>query len=305
MNDRRKGVLFGISAYLMWGFFPLYWPLLKPAGAVEILSHRVTWSLLVMVLLMLRTRSLRWLREIGQRRLALLALASALISVNWGVYIWAVNHQHVVETSLGYFMTPLVSVMLGVLFMGERLRRIQWIAIGVAAAAVIVLTVDYGRLPWIALGVSSTFGLYGFVKKKAGVGALESLTVETGLLVLPALGYLVFLQSEGSAVFGHVSRNKDMLLVASGLLTAVPLLCFGASANRVPLATIGLLQYIAPILQFLCGTLFFHEEMPASRWAGFFLVWIALAVFTLDSVLQRRRASRRAPTSMPPASSTA
>ncbi|WP_394828253.1 EamA family transporter RarD [Pendulispora albinea] len=294
MDERRKGVLFGLSAYFMWGFFPLYWPLLKPAGAVEILAHRISWSLVVMALLVMRAHkgSFRWLRELGGRRFGLLVLAAGLISANWAIYIWAVNHQHVVETSLGYFMTPLLSVILGTLFLGERLRRVQWLAIGIAACAVVVLTVAYGQLPWIALGLALSFGLYGFIKKKAGVGALESLAVETGLLVLPAVAYLLVLQGQGTAMFGHVSRGKDLLLAASGVLTAIPLLCFGAAANRIPLATIGLLQYSSPILQFLCGVLIFREDMPASRWAGFALVWIGLGVFTLDSVLARRRASR-------------
>ncbi len=293
MTDRRQGVLFGIAAYFIWGLFPLYWPLLRPAGAVEILAHRITWSLAFMVVLMVRLRSLDWLRTIGRRRFGLLAVAAALVSVNWGIYIWSVNHDHVVETALGYFINPLVSVMLGVVFLGERLRRLQWIAVGIAGGAVVVLTIDYGRLPWIAFGLAATFGLYGFVKKKAAVPALPSLSVETGLLFLPALGYLLFLEGDGTATFTHASLGKDALLVAGGVVTAVPLLCFAAAANRIPLTMIGLLQYIAPGLQFLCGVLAFHEPMPASRWIGFALVWTGLAVFTLESAFHHRRHLKR------------
>ncbi|WP_394840585.1 EamA family transporter RarD [Pendulispora brunnea] len=289
MSEQRKGVFFGIAAYMSWGLFPLFWPLLKPAAAFEILAHRIVWSLVVMVILMARLRSLNWLRAIGGRRIRMLALAAGLVSANWATYIWAVNHGHVVETALGYFINPLVSVLLGVFFLGERVRRAQWIALSIAAIAVVILTIDYGRLPWIALTLALTFGLYGFVKKKAAVGALESLTVETGLLFLPALGYLLYVDGTGHGTFGHVSTSKDLLLASCGVLTAVPLLWFAAAANRVPLTTVGLLQYIAPILQFLCGVVVMHEDMPASRWAGFTLVWLGLAVFALESILHRRR----------------
>jgi chloramphenicol-sensitive protein RarD len=271
----------------------LFWPLLKPAAAFEILAHRIVWSLLVMALLMARLRSLNWLRSIGGHRFRLLALAAALVSLNWATYIWAVNHGHVVENALGYFINPLVSVLLGVFFLGERVRRAQWIALSIAAIAVVVLTIDYGRLPWIAITLAITFGLYGFVKKKAGVGAFESLTIETGLLFLPALGYLLYIQSTGRGTFGHVSTSKDLLLASCGVLTAIPLTWFAAAANRVPLTTIGLLQYIAPTLQFLCGVVVMHEDMRASRWAGFSLVWLGLAVFALESILHRRKQIRQ------------
>jgi len=289
MKDRHHGILLGLATYVMWGTSTLFWPLLQPAGAPEILAHRVVWSLAVLVVLMMRVRNLNWLRTMGARKLGLLAIAAALISVTWCTYIWAVNQHHVVETSFGYFINPLVSVVLGVFFLGERLRRIQWIAIGVAAIAVLVLAVDYGRLPWIALTLALSFGLYGFVKKKAGVGALESLSVETALLFVPALGYLIMLQSEGRATFGHASLAKDLLLAAAGLVTAVPLLTFGAAANRIPLSTLGFLQYVSPSIQLFCGVVVLREAMPASRWIGFVLVWIGLAIFAGDSILHRRR----------------
>jgi chloramphenicol-sensitive protein RarD len=277
----------------MWGLFPLYWPLLRPATAVEILAHRIVWSLVFTVLLMSGRRGLGELRRLGRRGVDLLALAAVLVSVNWGVYIWAVNHGHVVETSLGYFINPLVSVMLGVVFLGERLRWTQWIAVAIAAAAVTLLTIDHGRPPWIALALAGSFGLYGFVKKRAGVPALPSLTVETGILFLPALAYLVVLEARGAAAFGHAAAGVSLLLAAGGVVTAVPLLCFAAAANRIPLSRLGLLQYVAPVLQFLCGVVVFREAMPVSRWLGFALVWVGLVWFGLEPLFTRARGSAR------------
>jgi chloramphenicol-sensitive protein RarD len=317
MPERRRGAVYGILAYSMWGLFPLYWPLLRPAGAVEILAHRIVWSLAFTLLLMAGLRGFAALAgtrakrgpasapegvggssrspnehglrgRLGRRGLAALALAAALVSVNWGTYIWAVNSGHVVETSLGYFINPLISVMLGVLFLGERLRPGQWAAVAIAAVAVGVLTVDHGRPPWIALALAGSFGLYGFVKKKAAIAALPSLTVETALLSPPALAYLLLLEARGAGSFGHGGAVTDLLLVACGVVTAVPLLCFAAAANRVPLSTLGLLQYIAPVLQFLCGVLVFREPMPMSRWIGFALVWLGLAWFSLEAALRHR-----------------
>ena len=289
MTEHRRGTLYGIAAYGMWGLFPLYWPHLKPAGAMEILAHRVVWSLVFSVFALLVLRGAGQVRQLGRRGLALLALAAVFVSLNWFIYIWAVNHGHVVETALGYFINPLVSVLLGVVFLGERLRRGQWIAVAIAASAVPVLAAGYGRLPWIALLLAGSFGMYGFVKKKAGTPALPSLTVETGLLFLPALGYLLVLQGRGEGSFGHGGPVLDLLLAACGVITALPLLCFAAAANRVPLSTLGLLQYLAPALQFLCGVLVFHEAMPWSRWVGFALVWLGLGCFTVEAALHRRR----------------
>jgi chloramphenicol-sensitive protein RarD len=292
MSERRRGALYGIAAYTSWGLFPLYWPLLRPAGAAEILAHRIVWSLAFTALLLAALRGRRAFADVDRRRLGLLAVATALVSVNWGTYIWAVNNGHVVETSLGYFINPLLSVLLGVLFLGERLRRGQWIAVAVAGAAVVVLGADYGRPPWIALTLATSFGLYGFVKKLAGVSALPSLTVETGLLFVPALAYLLVVEARGAATFAHVSVGTDLLFVTSGVITAIPLLFFAAAANRIPLTTLGLLQYIAPGLQFVCGVLAFHEPMPASRWMGFALVWLGLAWFSVESALYRAAPER-------------
>ncbi|MEV0352849.1 EamA family transporter RarD [Nonomuraea sp. NPDC050680] len=295
MPDLRRGVLFGAAAYTMWGLFPLYWPLLKPSGAVEILAHRMAWSLVAVLVVLAVRRHWSWMRGLLKepRKLALLTLAAVIVTVNWGVYIYAVNAGQVVEGSLGYFINPLISVLFGVVLLKERLRPLQWVAVGFGTLAVLVLTIDYGRPPWIALTLAVSFGLYGLVKKQANVGAAESLTVETLVLLAPALAYILYLGQTGQSTFGTEGLGHAALLVGAGAITAVPLLCFTAAAIRVPLSTIGLLQYIAPVLQFLCGVLVAKETMPASRWIGFSIVWLALAVFTYDSI-RTARANRAA-----------
>jgi chloramphenicol-sensitive protein RarD len=293
MPETRRGVLYGIAAYVMWGLFPLYWPLLKPSGAVEILAHRMVWSLVAVIAVLAVRRHWTWFRTLTRRQFVLLAIAAVTISVNWGTYIYAVNSGHVVEGALGYFINPLISVLFGVVIFRERLRPWQWVAVGLGAASVIILTLDYGRLPWIALALAASFGTYGLVKKSAQVGSAESLAVETLVLLVPALAYLIVLQVDGTATFGNHGLGHAALLVGSGIITAIPLLAFTASAIRVPLTVIGVLQYIAPVLQFLCGVLIAHETMPPSRWAGFAVVWLALTVFTWDS-LRAARAARRA-----------
>lgn len=281
----------GFGAYLIWGLFPLYWPLLKPAGAIEILVHRVIWSAVCMAVVVVALRRLPALRAVlrDPRRVAILAAAAVLISVNWGTYIWGVNNNHVVETSLGYFINPLVTVTIGVVVLRERLRAAQWVAVGIAVVAVVVLTTDYGRPPWIALVLAASFASYGLAKKKAAAGAFESLTVETGLLAPFALGYAVWLAAAGQATFGHEGGGHVALMALAGVLTAVPLVLFGAAATRMSLVSLGLLQYLTPVLQFALGVWWFGEEMPAARWAGFLLVWTALVLFTVETVLHRRR----------------
>jgi chloramphenicol-sensitive protein RarD len=280
----------------MWGVFPLYWTLLEPAGAVEILAHRVAWSLVVMVALTLLLRRTAQLRAIfrSPRLLALLTVASIVIGFNWGGFIWGVNHHRVVEVSLGYFINPLVTVLLGVVVLGERLRPAQWTAIGLAGLAVLGLTLDYGHPPWIAFLVAGSFGTYGLAKKKANVEAVESLTFETLVLTPVAVGYLVWLSSEGSSTFASEGLDHALLLASTGLVTAVPLICFGAAAIRVSMTTIGLLQYLAPTIQFALGILFFHEEMTTAKWVGFILVWLALAIFTAEALRHRGRQLREA-----------
>jgi chloramphenicol-sensitive protein RarD len=278
----------------MWGLFPLYWRLLEPAGAVEILAHRIVWSLLTMVVLTLALRRTAQLRAIlrDRRVLLLLVLAAAVISVNWGGFIYGVNADRVVEVSLGYFINPLVTVLLGVLVLGERLRPRQWVAIGVAAVAVLVLTVDYGHPPWIACVLAASFGTYGLAKKKAGVEAVESLTFETLVLTPVALGYLVWLSLAGRSHFTNHGAGHAALLVTTGLVTAVPLICFGAAAIRIPMTTLGLLQYLAPTIQFVLGLVAFHEGLSTVKWVGFVLVWVALALFTVDALRHRQTQHR-------------
>jgi chloramphenicol-sensitive protein RarD len=292
--ETRRGFLLGAAAYAMWGLFPLYWPLLKPALAIEILAHRVFWSLVVMLLLVaLLGRSRRLRAVIAHRRtLAILSFAALVIAVNWGTYIWGVNNGHVVETSLGYFINPLVTVLMGVIVLGERLRRLQWVALGIAFLAVVGLTVEYGRPPWVALALAFSFAFYGLAKKQANVGAVESLSVETLILAPVAAGYILWLMSQGTSTFGTEGLGHAVLLASTGVVTAVPLICFGAAATRVSLTTIGLLQYLAPTIQFALGVLVFREDMPAMRWVGFMLVWVALAIFTYEAIRHRRRQLR-------------
>lgn len=290
-NEQRTGLLYGFGAYGMWGLVPLFWPLLKPSGAIEILAHRMVWSLAVVGVALLALRRWGWIAEIARqpRKLGLTALAAAVISVNWGLYIWSVNNGQVVEASLGYFINPLVTIAIGVLLLGERLRRAQWAAVGIGFAAVLVLSVGYGRLPWISLTLAFSFATYGLIKKKLGMGGLESLAAETALQFLPALGYLVWLGVQGRSTFATEGLGHSALLAATGLVTALPLICFGAAAIRVPLSTLGLLQYLAPVFQFALGVVYFHEAMPPERWAGFSLVWAALVLLTWDALRTARR----------------
>jgi chloramphenicol-sensitive protein RarD len=295
MSSSRRGYLYGIAAYLCWGLFPLYWKLLRPSTPVELLAHRIVWSFVFVVAIIAITRGWRRLASLRRgRTVGLITLAAALIAVNWGTYIYGVNSDRVVETSLGYFINPLVTVLLGVLVLGERLRPAQWAAIGVGAAAVTVLTVDYGHVPVLALVLAVTFGLYGLIKKRLSVPAADGLLLESGVLALPALTYLLLLGARQESTFGHVSAAHTALLVLTGVVTAVPLLLFAGAANRIPLSAIGLLQYLAPILQLGCGVLIFGEPMPPARLAGFALVWLALTVFTWDGIRYLRAAGRGA-----------
>jgi chloramphenicol-sensitive protein RarD len=286
MSEVRKGYLYGLAAYVMWGFFPLYFKLLKPSPALEILAHRVLWSVVFISLLLAATRHRRFIGELvrDRRLLGGVTLAAILIGINWGTYIYGVNSSRVVETALGYFITPLVVVVFGMTVFGERLRALQWAAVGVGALAVVVLTVDYGRLPYIALLLAASFGSYSLVKKRLGLQPAEGLFVESAVLALPALAYLAWLNATGGAEFGHVSVTHTVLIIISGLATAVPLLMFASAANRVPMVGLGILQYVAPILQLAVGVLIFHEPLPPARLAGFALVWVALAVFTIDAI---------------------
>jgi chloramphenicol-sensitive protein RarD len=299
VTSHRHGLAAGVGAYLLWGLFPLYWPLLEPAGPVEILAHRIAWSLVFLVGLLAVTSGFRFIRRLDRRQVRLLALASVLITVNWGTFIYGVNSDRVVETSLGYFINPLVTVALAVFVLGERLRPHQRVAIGIAALAVVVLTIDYGRPPWIALILAFSFGVYGLTKKRANVDGTQSLTIETAFLVLPALGFLAILQAGGDGTLTSEGPGHVGLLALGGVATAVPLILFGVAAIRIPLATVGLLQYLAPTLQFLIGVLVYGEPMPLSRLAGFVLVWVALVIFSVDAVRAARAGSKATPAPTP------
>ena len=293
----NKGMLYAIAAYGFWGLFPLYWKTLQHVPALEILSHRMAWSLLFVLVLLLVRRQWGWVKTAAAqpKTLLLFTASAALLSLNWFVYIWGVNAGHIVETSLGYFINPLVSVLMGVFFLGEKLRRGQWVAIGLAAVGVLYLTLRYGSLPWIALTLATSFALYGLIRKTAPLGSLEGLSLETALMFLPALGYLVYLEAVGTAAFGHVDALTTVLLGFAGVATAVPLLLFAAGARLIKLATIGILQYIAPTLQFLIGVLVYHELFTLDRLVGFSLIWLALLVYSAENIWFIRHRPRLQP----------
>jgi chloramphenicol-sensitive protein RarD len=303
MSDERRGYLYGLAAYVLWGFFPIYFKHLQPASPLEILAHRVIWSVVFVSLLLAAIRNWGFIKRLARspRLLGGLAVAALLIAVNWGAYIYGVNSDRVVETALGYFITPLVIVLLGVTVQRERMHALQWVAVGVGAVAVAVLTIDYGHLPYIALILAGSFGTYSLIKKRLSLPPAEGLFVESSVLAVPALAYVAWLTASGDAQFGNVSATHTVLMIFSGLATALPLLLFAAAANRVPMVGIGILQYVAPILQLAVGLLIYHEPMPAARLAGFALVWIALIIFTVDAL---RRRPRRGETAADPTAAT-
>ena len=289
----NRGMLYGIGAYLMWGFFPLYFKALQSVPPLEIMFHRVVWCLLFLmgVILVRKEWPILKLELRKPRVLPIYTLAAVLLATNWLVYIFGVNSGQVIETSLGYFINPLFSVALGVIFLREKLRPLQWLPIGIAAAGVIYLTIQYNTLPWIALALAFTFGLYGLLKKIAPLGALHGLSLETAILFLPALGYLLFVESQGTAAFGHVSWTVTLLLALVGVVTAIPLLLFAAAARAIPLYMIGILQFIAPTGQFLLGVLVFGEAFTPTRVIGFTIIWMAVLLYSVESFLVHRRVS--------------
>lgn len=286
---RSLGLLFGVSAYTLWGLFPIYWPLLKPANPLEIVSHRAVWTLVFCFIILALTKTLKSTLSLLKRPkiVAGLFLSSILISINWIIYIYAANTGHVIEASLGYFINPLVVIATGVIVLKEKMRPLQWSAVGIAAIGVAVLTIDYGRLPWIALGLALSWGSYGLVKKQLGLGALEGLSIETLLSSGFYLGYLIWLGNRGEGQFSH-SLTLTLLLIGGGAVTAIPLLLFNGSTNRLPLTLVGLLQYITPTIQFCIGVWYYHEDMPAARWAGFLIIWVALMSLALDLIRSSR-----------------
>jgi len=291
-DTKTGGLLFGIGAYGSWGLFPAFFPLLKPAGALEVLAHRVVWTLVLMAVVLVVMHRVSDLRLITRRTWLLLVCASALISANWVIYVYAVNNGHVVDAALGYFINPLVSVLLGVVIFRERLNRAQLVALLIALAAVVLLSVEVGGAPVIALGLAASFGLYGAVKKVVPSDPRVSVAVEAGIAAPFAIAYIAVLQLTGDGQFTNHGGGHVALMILSGLITAVPLLFFAAAAQRLPLVTLGLLMYLTPAMQMTLGVVVDHEPMPTGRWIGFALIWVALAVFSGDA-LRRARVDRR------------
>ncbi len=294
---KNKGVLFALAAYILWGFFPLYFKAIQQVSALQILAHRIAWGFVFTLAVVLVLRQWKEFRAsiFNRRTFLIYAGASVVLGINWFTYVWAVITNHVVESSLGYFINPIVSVLLGVIFLRERLRTFQWVAIAMVTAGVVYLTITFGQLPWISLVLAVTFGFYGLLKKIAPLGALHGITLETAVLTIPSLAYLFIVNANGTGTFGHSTPLLDFLLVLSGPVTAIPLLLFATGARRIPLTTIGLLQYIAPTLQFLLGVLVFHEPFDQTRLIGFMIIWLALVLFSVENLLARRRTPSAAP----------
>ncbi len=288
------GLLFGLAAYVMYGLFPLYWPLLEPANPLEIVSHRAVWTLVFCLIVLAISKQVKSTIVILKNPRQMLGLLSTtlLISVNWLTYIWATNNGHVVEAALGYYITPLLIIAFGVVLLREKLRPLQWVAVSIAAIGVLILTLDYGRLPWVGITLALSWGTYGLVKKKLGLGALDGLALETLISLIPYGFYLFYLGRQGTGQFGHAPL-LTILLISAGAITAIPLLLFNGSANRLPYSTIGLLQYITPSLQFAIGVWVRHEDMPTARWVGFIVIWFALIALGTDLVRSSRTVDNR------------
>ena len=293
-SEYSLGLLFGFSSYIMWGLFPLYWPLLEPANPLEIVSHRAVWTLVFcLIVLALSKQILTTLTVMkNPKTMAALLLSTILVSINWITYIWAVNHGHVVEAALGYYINPLIIIAFGVILLREKMRPLQWVAVGIAAIGVLVLTIDYGRLPWVAISLALSWGSYGLVKKKLNLGALEGLAIETLISFIPYAGYIIYLGQQGTGQFGQ-KPLLTILLISAGAVTAIPLLLFNGSTTRLPYSTIGLLQYITPTIQFSIGVWLRHEDMPTARWIGFIVIWFALAALATDLVRSSRAVDNR------------
>jgi chloramphenicol-sensitive protein RarD len=294
----NKGIWYAIAAYGIWGLFPLYWKPLHQVPALELIGHRIGWSFVLLFVIILLTRQWPAFRAVAfeARTLRIYSVAAVLISVNWTTYVWAVNHGYVVESSLGYFINPLLSVVLGVVFLHERLRPWQWLPVGLAALGVLVVAHAYGFIPWLALTMAGSFGLYGLVKKTGPLNSFYGLTLETGILFVPALGYLLYLERAGQGAFLHAGMLSNWLMVGAGLVTTVPLLLFSSAAQRIPLAVIGILQYITPTMLFLLGVFVYKEAFTTAQLAGFGLVWVALIVFSVEGFLARNLTRQPAPT---------
>ncbi|MCX6121741.1 MAG: EamA family transporter RarD [Ignavibacteriales bacterium] len=286
----NKGMRYAVGAYISWGVLPIYWKWLHHVPALQLISHRILWSFFALVVVILLTR--RW-KEFRQavftpRVLRVYSAAALLIGINWLTYVWAVNAGHIIETSLGYFINPLLSVLMGVIFLHEHVRPRQWIPLGLAGAGVLYLTFAYGSLPWIALTLAVSFGVYGLVKKIAPLGSLYGLTLETGILLIPAFVYLLYSDMHGSGSFLHTGTSSDFLMIGAGLVTTIPLLMFASAAQRISLSLVGILQYIAPTLQFLVGVIIYKEPFTHIQFIGYGVVWVALFLFAVEGYLAYR-----------------
>lgn len=287
----KKGILLAVSAYLFWGLLPIYWKSIQSVPSLEIIGHRIVWAFLFLLIIQIfRNRWSRIRIKLKEKKTRLIfAATTCLIGFNWFLYVWAVNSGYIVETSLGYFINPLVSVFLGVLILRESLRSFQWLAIAIAAAGVLYMTFLYGIFPWIALTLGFSFGLYGLLRKIGALDAIDGLTFETGMLFLPALVYLILLESEGFGAFAHNSLRITVLLSMAGVVTALPLILFAAAVRRIPLSMMGILQYILPTMLFVLGIFVYKETFSVERLIGFFFIWIALILFTMENIVFQRK----------------
>ena len=293
-SEHSIGLINGFIAYIIWGAVILYWPYLAPAKPLEILAHRILWSLLFVAVILIYQKRITSLKVVlaNSRQMKLLTVASVLICINWGLFIWASMNDHVLDSSLGYYITPLLNVGLGVFFFKERLRPMQWLAISIAGLAVFYITIAMGVVPWVALSLSTSFTMYGYVKKLANVQALESLMIETLILTPVAIGYLVWLQFNGGNTFLENGLHHTIWMASAGIVTAIPLLAFGVAITRLPFTTLGMLQYIGPTIQFFVGVWVTKEAMPQERWIGFVITWFALVMLTTDALRNRRSVTK-------------
>ncbi|KDO28652.1 RarD protein [Saprolegnia parasitica CBS 223.65] len=290
----RLGIAYALAAFIIWGFFPIYWKQLDDISALQLAMHRIVWSFLALSLVILGTCQWPAFRDaaLTKRNLLIYTVSALMIFTNWLLFVWAVNSGHVVETSLGYFINPLINVLLGVAFLKERLRYLQWASLAVATAGVLVVALAYGKFPWIAICLALSFGLYGLVKKKAPLNSLFGLTLETGILFLPSMTYLIAVQANGTAAFLHVNAVQTALMLLAGVVTIIPLLFFSSAAQRIPLSLLGVIQYVCPSLQFLVGVLIYHEPFSTYKLVGFILVWLALLLFTAEGIWSHHRSSK-------------
>ncbi len=289
----KKGLLYAFLAYLTWGLFPIYWKLLHQVDAVQLIGHRITWSFIILMIIIFVTRQFRDFKKaaINRQVITIYFFAAIMIAINWLVYVYGVNANYIIETSLGYFINPLLSVLLGVFFLHEKLRPFQWVSVAIAAIGVIFLTFVYGQIPWIALSLAVSFATYGLLKKLAPLGSLYGLTIETGLLFIPALIYLIYLDMTGSGAFMRQTPVTTYLLMGAGVVTTIPLLLFASATKNIPLSMVGIMQYLTPSMQLILGIYIYGEKFDQSHFIGFAIVWLALIVFVIEGFWMRKTVS--------------